>query len=152
MLLNRQRQLRLSLRRLHTRWRQICAALAVPEDAVTVCLVGTRTMARWNRQYRGRRGPTDVLSFPTVRRRPQAGARSGALGTTRGRADGYLGDIAIAPRVAQEQARRRGHSLTNELSALMLHGLLHLLGYDHETDRGQMRRLEQRLRRQLGLS
>lgn len=64
---------------------------------------------------------------------------------------GYLGDIAIAPAVARRNARRFARTLDGELKILILHGVLHLLGYDHETDQGQMDRVEARLRRRLGL-
>ena len=64
----------------------------------------------------------------------------------------YLGDIAIAPVVARENARRFGRTLNDELRILILHGMLHLMGYDHETDNGEMERREQRLRRTLGLA
>ena len=63
----------------------------------------------------------------------------------------FLGDIAIAAGVARRQARAHGHPLRTEVRTLALHGLLHLLGYDHETDRGEMRRLEERLRERAGL-
>jgi probable rRNA maturation factor len=76
--------------------------------------------------------PTDVLSFPADE-------------------PGELGDVVIALGVARRQAAQAGHSLATELRVLALHGLLHLLGYDHERDDGQMRRLEQRLRRKGGL-
>ena len=66
-------------------------------------------------------------------------------------ASGYLGDIAISPQTAQRNARRFGRTLPQELRILLLHGVLHLMGYDHETDRGQMERRERRLRRELGL-
>ena len=85
-----------------------------------------------NRQFRGKDQPTDVLSFP-------AGE------------PGHLGDIVIARGVAARQAGRAGHAFGVELRVLALHGLLHLLGYDHETDNGQMRRIERRLRRLGGL-
>ena len=63
----------------------------------------------------------------------------------------YLGDIAISPQTAQRNARRFGRTLPQELRILLLHGLLHLMGYDHDTDSGQMERRERRLRRELGL-
>jgi len=65
--------------------------------------------------------------------------------------DSYIGDIAIAPAVARRNARRFGRSFEDEMRILILHGILHLMGYDHETDDGQMDRREQRLRRALGL-
>jgi len=85
-----------------------------------------------NRRYRGKDAATDVLSFQADE-------------------PGELGDVVIALGVARRQAREAGHSLQTELRVLALHGLLHLLGYDHERDDGQMRRLEQRLRRAGGL-
>ena len=63
-----------------------------------------------------------------------------------------MGDIAIAPRVARRNAKLLGRGLPQELKVLILHGVLHLLGYDHETDRGEMERIEMRLRRKLGIA
>ena len=88
-----------------------------------------------NRRYRRKNSATDVLSFP---------AEEGGLTP-------YLGDVVIAAGVARRQARAAGHALRTELRVLALHGLLHLLGYDHETDNGRMARLEARLRRRGGL-
>ncbi len=87
---------------------------------------------RANRRFRGQDRATDVLSFPD------------------GEA-GHLGDILISAPQARRQARRLGHSLEAELKVLVLHGLLHLLGHDHERDGGRMERLEQAWRRRLGL-
>jgi probable rRNA maturation factor len=89
-------------------------------------------MRRLNAKFRGADYATDVLSFPSDIR-------------------GGLGDIAIARGVAARQARRLGHSESTELKTLALHGLLHLLGYDHESDRGEMRKVEDRLRQRAGL-
>ena len=115
-----------------------------PESArgeVVVALVCDRKMRDLNRQYRGIDRATDVLSFPaTDEVAPDAGI---------GR---HLGDVVIATGVARRQARAAGHRLGAELRCLALHGLLHLLGYDHERDTGQMERLERRLRRQGGLA
>jgi len=96
-------------------------------------LTDDRELRRLNRQFLGRDEPTDVISFP------EPGP------------DGFLGEIAISVERAKEQAERLGHSLADELKILMLHGLLHLTGMDHETDGGRMARREQRLRRELGL-
>lgn len=109
---------------------------AAPRSArgsVDVALVSDREMRRMNAAYRDVDAPTDVLSFP-----------SGPDGPS-------LGDVAIAVGVARRQAVEHGHSLATELRILALHGLLHLLGYDHEDDNGRMRRLEERLRRRAGL-
>jgi probable rRNA maturation factor len=102
---------------------------------MTVALVPDSRIRRLNRQYRRKDAPTDVLSFP-------AGEQ--------GRMP-YLGDVVIAAGQARRQARAAGHSLQTELRVLALHGLLHLLGYDHERDDGRMARLEARLRRRGGL-
>jgi len=104
---------------------------------VTVALVSDARMRALNRMYRGKDYATDVLSFP---------AEEGRKGRR-----GNLGDIVIATGVARRQARDLGHVLAVELRILSLHGLLHLLGYDHERDRGRMRTLEQRLLRQSGV-
>jgi probable rRNA maturation factor len=104
---------------------------------VSIALVSDGRMRALNRTYRRKDYATDVLSFPASGRRPGSAS--------------FLGDIAIAKGVAARQARERRHSLPTELKVLALHGLLHLIGYDHETDRGEMRRLEQRLRRKGGL-
>jgi probable rRNA maturation factor len=100
--------------------------------AVTVAIVSDARVRALNRQYRRKDKATDVLSFPSGER-------------------GYLGDVVIAAGVAARQAREAGHTLATELRVLALHGLLHLLGYDHERDDGRMARLERRLRRSGGL-
>src|SRR5574341_910152 len=101
---------------------------------VTVVFVNDRKIRHYNRQFRNRDYPTDVLSFPvneTIEDRY------------------YLGDILISTQTAARQAERKGHCVEKELQVLLLHGMLHLLGYDHETDSGQMRRLETRLQKLL---
>lgn len=99
-----------------------------------LCLVtGDAELRRLNRQFLGKDAPTDVLSFP------EPGP------------DGFLGEIAISADRAREQARSAGHGLEAEVGILMLHGVLHLLGYDHENDRGRMARQETRWRKKLGL-
>ncbi len=123
-------------------------------DSVAVCLVNNAEMARMNRTYRGKAGPTDVLSFSTAESRA-AGRRNSTNGRRPRKArarDEFLGDIAIAPAVARTNARRYGRALANELRILILHGVLHLLGYDHEADHGEMDRVEARLRRRLGIA
>ena len=97
------------------------------------CLVaGDEELRRLNREYRRKDYATDVLSFPST---------GGA----------FLGDLAISSERAREQAREYGHSTEDELRILMLHGVLHLLGYDHETDAGRMARVEKRWRSRFGL-
>ena len=113
---------------------------AMPRVAgsVTVALVSDARLRALNRRYRRHDALTDVLSFPVGTESPAP-------------TKGYLGDIVIATGVARRQARRAGHPVQTELRVLALHGLLHLLGHDHETDEGQMARLETRLRRAAGL-
>ena len=108
---------------------------------VAVALVSDAHVRRLNRVYRHKDTPTDVLSFPASEgRSPSLRARE-------------LGDIVIATGVARRQARDAGHSYSTELRVLALHGLLHLLGFDHHarTDAGRMGRVEARLRRKGGL-
>jgi probable rRNA maturation factor len=98
------------------------------------CLVtGDAELRKLNLQFRGKDYATDVLSFP---------AGYGRLN---------LGDLAISTARARAQARQFGHTTEDELRILMLHGVLHLLGMDHETDGGRMARAERRWRRELGL-
>jgi probable rRNA maturation factor len=113
------------------RWLQSIAP-ARARGAVTVAIVPDARVQALNRQYRRKDRPTDVLSFPAEER-------------------GELGDVVIALGVARRQAAAAGHPLGTELRILALHGLLHLLGYDHEQDDGRMLRLERRLRRRGGL-
>lgn len=116
------------------------AAPSRARGEVTVALISDAAMRRLNERFRGKDYATDVLSFPSDT--PHAAPDTGG---------GSLGDIAIARGVAARQARQLGHTEATELRILALHGLLHLLGYDHETDTGQMARAEERLRRQAGL-
>jgi probable rRNA maturation factor len=152
MILNRQRNVRVPLGALSDFLALAGRALRLPAESVTVCLVTNAEMARWNRAYRGKRGTTDVLSFPAGAEkngRPRAVRRQTK---TRLLAANYLGDIAVAPAVARVNARRFGRTFNEEMRILILHGMLHLMGYDHETDSGQMDRRERRLRRAFGLA
>ena len=123
------------------RWLSDVAPVRV-RGSVNVAVVPDRQVRALNHTYRKKDYATDVLSFPAGDT-PGVSA-SGAAGT-------YLGDIVIARGVAKKQARAAGHAERTELRVLALHGLLHLLGYDHETDHGEMARLERRLRRKGGL-
>jgi probable rRNA maturation factor len=136
MILNRQKRVRLARRPFEGFLQRIQRELQLADVDITVAFVSDREMARWNAAYRGKPGPTDVLSFPAA-----YGARRGVLG-----------DIAIAPETARRYARKNGRTLADEIRVLMLHGVLHLMGYDHESDNGQMNRVEQRLRRRLGIA
>lgn len=149
MILNRQRRIRIPMEELRKFLGRAQKQLELPADSLTVCLVTDAEIARWNRSYRGKHGPTDVLSFP-VQEKQSPPARGGkSFAPSRARA--YLGDIAIAPAVARRNARRGGRKFPDELRILILHGILHLMGYDHEIDTGQMDRRERRLRRTLAL-
>ena len=114
-----------------SRWlRRVAPAKA--RGHVTIALVTDRRIQQLNRTFRGMDKATDVLSFPADE-------------------PGMLGDVVIARGVARRQARGAGHDFPTEVRVLALHGLLHLLGYDHEHDGGRMARLEARLRRKGGL-
>lgn len=99
------------------------------------CLIATDgELRRLNREFRGKDAATDVLSFPAASNRAE-----------------HLGDVAVSVGRARVQAREHGHTIEQEIQILMLHGVLHLLGLDHETDRGRMARAEKRWRATLGL-
>ena len=120
---------------------------------VALALVSDARMRALNRHYRGRDYATDVLSFaaePDAHPSPRTPAFAKA---TAGKPHPALGDLVIANGVARRQAREAGHSYQTELRVLALHGLLHLLGYDHESpdDDGRMKRAESRLRKKGGL-
>ena len=154
MVINRQKRVPVKIRALDEFCRRAAATLRVPPDAATICLVSDAKIASWNRAYRGKAKPTDVLSFPVsaLPAQNRNGKLPRPLNPRRIRRNGYLGDIAIAPAVARRNARAFGRSLQDEMRILALHGLLHLMGYDHEADNGAMNRIESRLRRKLGLA
>jgi probable rRNA maturation factor len=137
--INRQVKRKLDLER----WEKFTAkALRVlPKDApgVTVAFVSDRMMRELNRRWRGKTGTTDVLSFPTEQAEFEQ-----SEGAT-------LGDMVISVDQASRQATENKLTLDEEIAQLILHGLLHLCGYDHSTDNGEMNRLELRLRRRLGI-
>ena len=114
-------------RRLRPWLERLVGELAPQAESLGVRFAGDRELRRVNRQYRGKDRPTDVLSFPGE--------------------EGHLGDILISVPAARRQAESVGCSVERELFVLLLHGVLHCLGYDHETDQGEMERLERRLRR-----
>ena len=129
-LVNRQRRQRLLPSRLRRVLEGAGRALRV-EGEVALVFAGDRTLRRLNARYRGQDKPTDVLSFP---------GEGGEVG---------LGDIVISVETAARNARGLRRTVHQELDVLALHGFLHVLGYDHETDDGTMDRLERRLRRRL---
>ncbi len=187
MIVNRQRAVRVARPPLESFLRRVKNELGLGEASLTVCLVSDAEIARMNETFRKKKGPTDVLSFPSEKKwrvasgpdpvgvnewrekrrkkkrregdasrarksselNPEAPEKSGGVD---GLAAGYLGDIAIAPSTARRYAKKNGRKLGDEIRVLMLHGVLHLMGYDHETDRGEMERVERKLRRRLGLA
>jgi probable rRNA maturation factor len=139
MIVNRQRRVPVALHPLQQFCERVRQELGFAPGSVTVQLVSDQTMARLNRKFRQKRGPTDVLSFPANGARPARKAQ-------------YVGDIAISPETARRNARRFSRSLPAELRILILHGMIHLAGFDHETDHGEMDRLERRLQERLGVA
>ncbi len=138
MIVNRQRRVPIVLQPLEAFYERARLQLHFPPESVTVQLISDAAMARLNRTYRHKQGPTDVLSFPAARGKPRRDAE-------------YVGDIAISPETARRNARRFSRPLSVEMRILILHGMIHLAGYDHETDHGEMERFERRLRRRLGV-
>ena len=125
------------------RWRAFAerALKVVPAGGAgaTVAFVSDRVMRGLNRRWRGKTGTTDVLSFPSGQEEfERAGGAS-------------LGDVVISAEQAARQAAEHGLDFEGEVAQLILHGLLHLCGYDHESDGGEMNALELRLRRRLGI-
>jgi len=145
---NRQKRVRVGIRTSEQFLRRVMREMGLGRDSVSLCFVTDREMARLNQTYRKKKGTTDVLSFPSEERDRPASVTTRAK-ELRG---GFLGDIAISPTAARRNARSLGRSLSGEIHVLILHGVLHLLGYDHEADCGEMDRVEGRLRRRLGLA
>ncbi len=134
---NLQRRIPIDSGRLRAFLRSVAPAAGAPSGSATVALVTDGRMQKLNRDFRGLDKPTDVLSFRSNRK---------------GGSEGYLGDIVISVETAERQARRLRSTLPRELEILALHGFLHLLGYDHEVDDGEMRSIEYRLRRRLRIT
>lgn len=137
---NRQRKLPIDGKR----WEEFTTRVAHvlpgdPATGVTIAFVSDRAMRELNRLWRHKQGTTDVLSFPAAQDEFEKveGSR--------------LGDVVISVEQAARQARENGLTLDQEIAQLILHGLLHLCGYDHSTDNGEMDRLERRLRRKLSI-
>jgi len=146
---NHQRIVSVNLPALKQYLQQLEKEIGFGKDCVAIRLIGDAEMARLNGKYRKKKGPTDVLSFPVEADSAKPGTLKQQVRRARGE---FLGDIAIAPKVARRNAKALGRQLPEELKVLILHGVLHLLGYDHETDRGEMERIEGRLRRKLGIA
>ena len=129
---NRQRRLKLDTEAWSTFADKALNAIEKSESSATIAFVSDKRIRELNRQFRGVEKATDVLSFPAEE-------------------ETNLGDIAVSVDTAAVQAKENGLTLEGEIAQLILHGLLHLCGYDHETDNGEMNRLELKLRRRLGI-
>lgn len=127
---NRQRAARIERERIIDLAQRALALVGKPAASVTIAFVRDRAIRELNREFRRTDRATDVLSFPA-------------------REKDYLGDVVISTDTAMKQAGEAGFTFEREVSELVLHGLLHLVGYDHETDNGEMNRLELKLRRKL---
>ena len=134
------KNLRLPAARTLARFLALAQAAVRLKGEVTVLLTTDATIRKMNRKFRGKNQATDVLSFPSEG--PICGSP----------AEKIAGDLAISVPTARRQAVEQHHSLSTEIKVLILHGLLHLSGYDHEADKGKMARRERLLRTRLGLS
>jgi probable rRNA maturation factor len=138
-IVNRQRKSRIASARWERFGAKALKVLPVKNASATIVFVSDRAMSELNHRWRGQRGTTDVLSFPAAQDKFE---KSEGLN---------LGDLVISVEQAARQANENKLSLNLEISQLILHGLLHLCGYDHSTDNGEMNRLERRLRKRLGI-
>ena len=138
-IINRQRRHKVQAKR----WREFAVGalevIGAGNRDATIVFVSDAAMRKLNRQFRGKDSATDVLSFPSQPEPFEADTRTN------------FGEIVISLDRAQSQAKENGLTLVNEVEQLILHGLLHLCGHDHETDHGQMNRLEVKMRKKLGI-
>lgn len=132
---NRQRRKKLGIANRRELALRILKVIGKPDASVTIAFVSNAKMRELNHRFRGVNKTTDVLSFPFSNDADSPN----------------LGDIAISVDRAEVQASENGLTFNEEVDQLILHGLLHLCGYDHETDDGEMNRMEFRLRRKLGI-
>lgn len=143
MIVNRQSEVQVDVEDARRFARRLRTALRLERKDFNVCLVGDREIRDLNAAHRGKSCPTDVLSFAW--QEEESGGRGPAGKEWRG----FLGDVVISAPTARRQARAEGHPTRTEIRWLILHGVLHLLGYDHETDAGQMTAVEISLREKL---
>ena len=134
---NRQRKITIDVDRWESFTAKVLRVLPTLTSGATIAFVSDRSMRELNRLWRHKRGTTDVLSFPS-----QQDDFEKLDGST-------LGDVVISVEQAARQAKDNDLTLDQEIAQLILHGLLHLCGYDHSTDNGEMNRLEMRLRKKL---
>jgi probable rRNA maturation factor len=137
--INRQRKITLDCEPWRTFAGKALSVTSGEGSSVTIAFVSDRAMRKLNRRWRTKQGTTDVLSFP-------AGGDKFAHCEEQ-----MLGDIVISAEQAALQAKQNRLTFDQEVAQLILHGLLHLCGYDHETDTGEMNREELRLRKKLGI-
>ncbi|MEJ2010095.1 MAG: rRNA maturation RNase YbeY [Acidobacteriota bacterium] len=145
MIINRQDQFALDQAALRAYVRQVKEVLKLGRRDFNVCFVSDDDISKMNSVYRGNAAPTDVLSFAWE---GEGESDPEELGKDEFR--NFLGDIVISVATAQRNAEAEGHSTEEEIRLLILHGALHLLGYDHENDQGEMNSLELSLRERLG--
>ncbi len=138
-IINRQRLREIDRGRAAALSRAVLDRVGRTDAVLTVTFIRDRAMRRLNRDYRGIDGPTDVLSF-AYHEGEEAPAGDEAS---------HIGDVVISVETAGRYARELGLSFDREIELLVIHGALHLAGYDHETDNGEMNRLERKLRKEL---
>ncbi|MEY4167341.1 MAG: hypothetical protein RIR52_1165 [Acidobacteriota bacterium] len=141
--INRQRSHQIDRQRVAGLAQSVLDAINEPAASLSIIFVRDRRMRELNRQWRGMDRPTDVLSFAYHENDEENGPL--AMGDE----CQHLGDVVISVETAERYAAKYGISFGREIDQLIIHGTLHLAGYDHETDEGQMNRLEKRLRRKL---
>jgi probable rRNA maturation factor len=164
LIVNRQKCCALNLPAVRVFVRKVRRHLRLGQRQFNICFVDDQEIKRLNAAYRGKSHPTNVLSFrwqvgkggalphavAGSKRRHGAGIEDSPPGVDELR--NFLGDVVISTETARRHARVEGHSVLNEVRWLILHGVLHLLGYDHETDQGEMTERELCLREQLGIA
>lgn len=138
MISSRLRGRRLRIPRLQSLSEKILREAGKPGAILSLLIVGDRFMRQLNRRYRGKDRTTDVLAFPMHKVSPRI-TRDASLVTSK-----LLGDIVISLPQAERQAARAGHTIDREIAVLVIHGLLHLLGYDHERSAREARRMVRR--------
>jgi probable rRNA maturation factor len=138
-IVNRQRRHKINAKQWREFTEKALRAIGGDSRSATIVFVSDDAIKKLNRRFRGKDLATDVLSFPT------------AAEPFEGETGSHLGDVVISVQRAAAQAKESGLSFSGEVEQLILHGLLHLCGYDHESDHGKMNRLELKLRKQLGI-
>ena len=137
--INRQRNRKINVKQCREFGERALRLIDSSKQAVTIVFVGDAAIRKLNKEFRGKDQVTDVLSFPTQAEPFENENQS------------LLGEVVISVQRAADQAKQNRLTFSNEVEQLILHGLLHLCGYDHETDDGEMNRLELKLRKKLGI-